>query len=96
MASKASSASTFPPTPLLNEFTARVRQQDTPAKVLDVLHDLASKHLPLSVLGAARFPIKASDWRSTRLGEMCSYIPPCPTAGGRSIPPWPCKSTTLA
>jgi len=68
MASKASSASTFPPTPLLNEFTARVRQQDTPAKVLDVLHDLASKHLPLSVLGAARFPIKASDWRSTRLG----------------------------
>ena len=46
-----------------------MREQSTPSQVLDALHDLVSKRLPLSVLGAARFPIKASDWRSTRLGR---------------------------
>jgi LuxR family quorum sensing-dependent transcriptional regulator len=39
-----------------------------PAEVLDVLSALGSKLLPLSVLGAARIPLQASDWRSTRLG----------------------------
>jgi DNA-binding CsgD family transcriptional regulator len=62
-----SSASEFPVTPLLSKFTTRVREQSTPVEVLDALHDLVSKRLPLSVLGAARFPIKASDWRSMRL-----------------------------
>jgi DNA-binding CsgD family transcriptional regulator len=60
-------ASEFPATPHLTEFTNRVKEQSTPSQVLDALHDLVSRHLPLSVLGAARFPVKASDWRSTRL-----------------------------
>ena len=42
-------------------------RRDTPGGVLDALNDLASKCGHLSVLGAARFPVKASDWRSTRL-----------------------------
>ena len=97
MASKALPASSFPATPLLNEFTARVREQDTPAHVLDALHGLASKHLPLSVLGAARFPDQGiglalhAAWT-----ETCSCIPRCRKAGGRSTPPWPCTSTTRA
>jgi DNA-binding CsgD family transcriptional regulator len=57
----------FPVTPFLTEFTAHVMEWSTPSQVLHALHVLVSKRLPLSVLGAARFPVKASDWRSTRL-----------------------------
>jgi DNA-binding CsgD family transcriptional regulator len=47
-----------------------VAEQRTQDAVLDALNVLAKKCLPpLSVLGAARFPIKTSDWRSTRLGR---------------------------
>jgi hypothetical protein len=60
----------FPLTPHLTEFTDCVAGQRTQDAVLDALNALAKKCLPpLSVLGAARFPIKASDWRSTRLGR---------------------------
>ena len=60
----------FPLTPHLTEFTDCVAGQRTQDAVLDALNVLAKKCLPpLSVLGAARFPIKASDWRSTRLGR---------------------------
>jgi DNA-binding CsgD family transcriptional regulator len=70
MASHALPAVTeFSVTPLLTEFTARVEEQRTPSAVLNALHDLVSKRLPLSVLGAARFPIKASDWHSAELGR---------------------------
>ena len=58
---------TISATPHLTEFTDHVGERDTPAGVLDALNDLASKCGHLSVLGAARFPLKASDWRSTRL-----------------------------
>jgi DNA-binding CsgD family transcriptional regulator len=60
-------ASEFPATPYLTEFTNRVKEERTPSQVLDALHDLVARRLPLSVLGAARFPVKASDWRSTQL-----------------------------
>jgi DNA-binding CsgD family transcriptional regulator len=54
-------------TPHLTAFTDHVGKRDTPSGVLDALNELASKCGHLSVLGAARFPIKGSDWRSTRL-----------------------------
>jgi hypothetical protein len=57
----------FPVTPFLTEFTAHVMEWTTPSQVLDALHQLVSRRLPLSVLGAARFPVKSSDWRSVRL-----------------------------
>ena len=62
-------AAEFPVTPLLTEFTIRVREQSTPSQVLDALRDLVSRRVPLSVLGAMRFPIKKSDWRSAQLGR---------------------------
>ena len=68
MASKAA-AGTLPPTPLLTEATDCVAGRETPGEVLDALHVFASRFLPLHVLGAARFPLRASDWRSTRLGR---------------------------
>src|SRR5262245_35081269 len=58
-----------PATPILTEFTDCVGEAQSPGEVLDVLHNLASKFLPVSVLGAARIPLRISDWRSTRLGR---------------------------
>jgi DNA-binding CsgD family transcriptional regulator len=60
-------AAAAPATPLLTKFTDHVGKRDTPHGVLDALNDLASKCGHVSVLGAARFPLKTSDWRSTRL-----------------------------
>jgi DNA-binding CsgD family transcriptional regulator len=50
-------------------FTDDVAATRSPAAVLDALHSFASSFVPLSVLGAARIPLQASDWRSTRLGR---------------------------
>ena len=61
---------TFPLTPYLTKFTDEVATRLTPDEVLDALDTLVKRGLPfISVLGAARFPLKASDWRSTRLGR---------------------------
>ena len=60
----------FPLTPHLTEFTDLVAEGRTPDEVLEALNVFAKKCLsPISALGAARFPIQASDWRSTRLGR---------------------------
>ena len=70
MASVPAIPATFPLTPHLTKNTNCVARQGTPPEVLDALNVLAKKCLPpLSVLGAARFPIKSSDWRSTRIGR---------------------------
>ena len=42
------------------------------------LHLFASKFVPLCVLGAARIPLQASDWRSTRLGRDVFLHPSVP------------------
>ena len=70
MASVAAIPAKFPLTPYLTEFTELVAEGRTPDAVLNALDVLAKKCLPpLSALGAARFPIQTSDWRSTRLGR---------------------------
>lgn len=65
-------------TPPLTEFTDCVAMTRTPAEVLDALHTLACMVLPLCVLGAARIPLQASDWRSTRLGRDVFLHPSVP------------------
>jgi DNA-binding CsgD family transcriptional regulator len=70
MASVVAIPARFPLAPHLTEFTDNVSGRRTPDEVLDALDALAKKCLPpLSALGAARFPIQASDWRSTRIGR---------------------------
>jgi DNA-binding CsgD family transcriptional regulator len=59
----------MPATLHLNEFTRRVARQQVPTAVLDALHEFTSNFRPLSVLGAARFPLRTSDWHSTQLGR---------------------------
>src|SRR5262245_54900237 len=38
-----------------------VEQLRSPSEVLDELHAVMARHLPLAVLGAARFPLKSGD-----------------------------------
>jgi DNA-binding CsgD family transcriptional regulator len=59
----------LPITPVLTEFTDCMDRRKSPTEVLETLHTLASKYLAISVLGAARFPVRTSDWKSTRLGR---------------------------
>jgi DNA-binding CsgD family transcriptional regulator len=68
----------LPITPVLTEFTDCMDRRKTPAEVLDTLHTLASKYLCISVLGAARFPVRTSDWKSTRLGRDAFLHPSVP------------------
>jgi DNA-binding CsgD family transcriptional regulator len=68
----------LPITPVLTEFTDCMDRRRTPGEVLETLHVLASKYLAISVLGAARFPLKTSDWRSTRLGRDAFLHPSVP------------------
>src|SRR5262245_50490286 len=70
---------TFQVTPPLTEFTDNVASRTTPGEVLDTLDVLAKKCLPfLSVMGAARIPIRTADWRSTRLGRDVFLHPSVP------------------
>jgi hypothetical protein len=55
-----------PAMPILAQFTDQVTECKSPGAVLDRLNDLIALYLPLSVLGAARIPLKLSDWRSVR------------------------------
>jgi hypothetical protein len=51
------------------DYASRVHDLRTPSDVLDQLHDITTKSLPLPVLGAARFPSKAAGWDSVQLGN---------------------------
>ena len=51
------------------DYASSVHEQQTPSDVLNALHDITTKSLSLPVLGAARFPSKASGWDSAQLGD---------------------------
>src|SRR5262245_17389204 len=53
----------------LLDYASSVKELGTPDDVLDALHSVASKTLPLRVLGAARFPINDPSWKSLRSGK---------------------------
>ena len=53
---------TIPNMPILAEFTDSMAVCRAPGEVLDTLHELASSYLRLSVVGAARVPLKLSDY----------------------------------
>ena len=54
----------------LLEYSRSVNTSRTPQEVLDTLHQVTStSFVSLSVLGAARFPLKANDWDAIRLGK---------------------------
>jgi DNA-binding CsgD family transcriptional regulator len=53
---------------LLN-YAARVEELRSPNEVLDELHAITAQEQQLSVLGAARFPIKSGDWDAVQLGK---------------------------
>ena len=50
-------------------YAERVEALRSPDEVLEELHAVTMRHLPLSVMGAARFPLKSGDWASLQLGN---------------------------
>jgi LuxR family quorum sensing-dependent transcriptional regulator len=50
-------------------YADRVEQLRSPDEVLEELHTVTARHLPLSVLGAARFPQKSGGWESIQPGK---------------------------
>lgn len=52
----------------LVDYASRVEELRTPSEVLNHLHDVTTRHLPLSVLGAARFPL-TGNWASLEPGK---------------------------
>ena len=53
----------------LIDYATRVEFLRTPSDVLDELNAITTKSLPLSVFGAARFPLKSTDWGAIELGK---------------------------
>jgi DNA-binding CsgD family transcriptional regulator len=52
----------------LVDYASHAEDLQSPREVLDELHAVVARHLPLSVLGAARFPL-TRDWGSLVLGK---------------------------
>ena len=53
----------------LIDYASRVEELRTPTEVLHDLCAITTSSLPLSVLGAARLPLKSRDWGSLELGK---------------------------
>jgi LuxR family quorum sensing-dependent transcriptional regulator len=53
----------------LLDYADRVEDLRSPENVLNELHAVTTRHLPLPVLGAARFPLKSGDWESVKIGK---------------------------
>ena len=53
----------------LVDYASRIGELRTSDEVLEALHAIITKSLPLSVLGAVRFPVNAAGWSEIRLGK---------------------------
>jgi DNA-binding CsgD family transcriptional regulator len=53
----------------LVEYASHIGELRTPDEVLEELHAIVGKSLPLCVLGAVRFPVNAAGWAAIRLGK---------------------------
>jgi LuxR family quorum sensing-dependent transcriptional regulator len=50
-------------------FADSVCELRSPNDVLDALHGITTRHLPLPVMGAARLPLRSGEWSSIRIGR---------------------------
>jgi LuxR family quorum sensing-dependent transcriptional regulator len=55
----------------LVDYADHIQDLRCPDDVLNELHSVTMQHLPLAVLGAARFPLKSGDWESIQLRKSC-------------------------
>jgi hypothetical protein len=75
------------------DYASSVHDLRTPSDVLDELHDITTKSLPLPVLGAARFPSKAAGWDSVQLGNSVFLHKEPRRGGGKNIKHWRAASS---
>ena len=57
------------PSRRLVDYASRIGELRTPDEVLEALHAIITKSLPLCVLGAVQFPVNAAGWNEIRLGK---------------------------
>ncbi len=65
----------------LLDYASSVRKLGTPNDVLDALHAVTRKGLPLRVLGAVRFPVNDASWKSLRAGKSVFLHKEVPEGG---------------
>jgi LuxR family quorum sensing-dependent transcriptional regulator len=53
----------------LIHYADQVEELRSPEDVLNELHAITTQHLPLHVMGAARFPLKSGNWESVQIGK---------------------------
>jgi len=53
----------------LIHYADQVEELRSPEDVLNELHAITTQHLPLQVMGAARFPLKSGNWESVQIGK---------------------------
>src|SRR5262245_8911061 len=53
----------------LIDYADRVEKLRSADDVLNELHATMTRHLPLPLMGAARFPLKSGDWDAVQLGK---------------------------
>jgi LuxR family quorum sensing-dependent transcriptional regulator len=53
----------------LIRYAGHIDELRSPDEVLDKLHAVTTRYLPLPVLGAARLPVKSGDWESVQIGK---------------------------
>jgi hypothetical protein len=54
-------------------YAVRVEELPSPEQVLNELHAVTNRHLPLQVMEAARFPLKSGDWDAVQLGRLAFF-----------------------
>jgi hypothetical protein len=55
--------------PRLLDYALRVAGMESPDEILEECHKITRSCLRLSMLGAIRFPVKVTDWKSIQLGK---------------------------
>ena len=62
----------------LVDYAGHVDELRSPEEVLNELHAVTTRSLPLPVLGAVCLPIKSGDWESVQLGKSVFLHDRCP------------------
>ena len=66
-------------------YAVRVEELPSPEQVLNELHAVTYRHLPLQVMEAARFPLKSGDWDAVQARKIGFLHKVFPTPGCQEL-----------